>query len=583
MLFALLVREGPRREAGEPGSAGIERFVEAEGAWNLRRVQLALASGRVAQFDRAAHFPHGGDVVDPPMFVAGLAGAAYIALDGATGSSNGAPLDESRLADLLRHVGPLFGVLLVWAAYRATMRLGGSRARQRAWIAAAQIALGAPFIFALEAGRLPLGAWSALLSALGLTMVVPLLRREGELVDRLQAAMLAGLVLGLGLASSALAIAVALPLVVLLGVELYSVADGDLRRIRARELLLLMVTMASIAALPAVGGPWQKPNPSGPVGQLAHIAPLMLLAASIPVSLAFWPPISKRLEARGWVRRAASAGLLVAILCVVLLLPDLPAMRLPEWPPAWLLLGFLSFGCCIRDRHGAALRAWCFVLPVAWLVACFDERGALFAGLVGAVLCAAAVRPAGRPLRRWMLAAVATVLVADLASIWMTRHDVESRRTSDAQVARALLDLRESTPSAGPWNASRAVMGWCIAAPSTLAPGVLLHARRPVQATRGRVADEELWSDEFWQAEDAAGLRSMALERGIRLICIRPEDVDALARRFGRELPLLNDLLRGGARGLECERIGPEDDSGRAALAIVRLQGDPVLSEGGKR
>jgi hypothetical protein len=572
LLCALLLREGPRRSDGEPPRPGVERFIEAESAWNLRRVELTLASGRVPQFDRSARFPSGGHVVDPPVFIAGLAGSAHLMLDGATGSSSGSPLDEGRLADLLRHVGPLLGLLLVLAAHRAVSRIGGGSARARALTTAAQLALGAPFVLALEAGRLPLGAWSALLSTLGLILAVPLLRREGELVDRLQSAMLAGLVLGLGLASSPLAVAVVLPLVALLGVELYSTADGEARRVRAREALLLMVTTACIAALPAVGGPWQKPSPAGPVGQLARSAPLLILAAALPIGLAFWPPVSKRLEARGLTRRAATLTLLAAIALVVALFPGLPDPRLPSWPPAWLLLQLIAFALCLRDRRGAALRAWCCVFPVAWFVACFDERGALFAGLVGAVLVAAACWPAGGSSRRWMMAALATVLIADLTSSFLGRDATESRRSTDSRVVRALRGLRTTTPSAGPWNASRAAMAWCIAAPGGLAPAVLLHARRPVLNSGDQVtSDGGLSEDALWLAEDAAALRTLARGRGVSVVCFRPQDLDELEARLDRELPFLRGMLREGSPSLQVERIGPSDDTGQAALAILQL------------
>lgn len=584
LLFALLVREGPRPQGGAPARPGIERFVEAEGAWNLRRVQLALASGRVAQFDRAARFPAGGDVVDPPVFVAALAGAAYLGLNGSTGSAGGTELDEARLADLLRHVGPLLGLLLVFAVHRAIARLGGGSARVRALAGAAQLAIGVPFVLALEAGRLPLGAWSALLSALGLSMAVPLLRREGEMLDRLQSAMFAGLVLGLGVASSPLALAVVLPIVVLLGAEVYATRDGESRRARARESLLLMVTMACIAALPAVGGPWQKPSLAGPVGQLARTAPLAILLAALPIGLAFWSPISRRLEARGLTRRAATLALVIAIGAIVALLPGLPTPRFRALPPAWMLLHVIAFVCCLRDRRGAGLRAWCFVFPVAWIAACFDERGALFAGLAGAVLTAAAIWPAGRPSRRWLLAALSTVLVADLAGSWLSRDAAELRRATDARVARALQALRTDTPSAGPWNATRAVMSWGIAAPSALAPAVLLHARRPVSAANGRVTGSGGEVDELWLATGADELRAVARERRLHLVCLRPGDIDRLEARLGRDLPFWGGLMRGQVDGLDSERIGPLDETGKAALTIVRLSEESILpSDQGKR
>lgn len=576
LLFALLVREGPRPEGGAPARPGIERFVEPEGAWNLRRVQLALASGRVAQFDRAARFPAGGDVVDPPVFVAALAGAAYLGLNGATGSAGGAPLDEARLADLLRHVGPLLGLLLVLVVHRAAARLGGGAARARALAAAAQLAIATPFVLPLEAGRLPLGAWSALLSAVGLSLAVPLLRRDGEMLDRLQSAMLAGLVLGLGLASSALVLAVVVPLVVLLGVGLYSAPDGESRRTRAREALLLMVSMACIAALPAVGGPWQKPDPDGPVGRLAHAAPLGILLAALPIGLAFWRPISKRLAARGLTLSAATIALLIAVGAICALFPGLPTPRAHGLPPAWMLLHVIAFVCCLRDRRGAGLRAWCFVFPVAWIVASFDERGAIFAGLVGAVLTAAAIWPAGRPTRRWLLAALATVLVADVAGSWMSRTVDEERRATDARVAHALQALRISTPSPGPWNATRAALAWCIAAPPALTPAVLLHARRPVLAADGFVdgGTTEPRDAALWTAEGATELRLAARDSGVRVLCLRSADLPALERRYGRELPFLSRLLRADAVELGCERLGPFDESGRATLVVVRFDVD---------
>ncbi|MCA8981700.1 MAG: hypothetical protein H6831_03660 [Planctomycetes bacterium] len=576
LLFALIVREGPRPEGGAPPRPGVERFVEAEGAWNLRRVQLALASGRVAQFDRAARFPSGGDVVDPPVFVAALTGGAWLWLDGATGSASGAPLDEARLADVLRHVGPLLGLLLVLVAHRAVARLGGPSAKVRALSAAAQLAIGAPFVLALEAGRLPLGAWSALFSILGLSVAVPLLRREGELLDRLQSAMLAGLVLGVGLASSPLALAAIAPLVVLLGVELYATADGEARRARAREALLLIVSITCVAALPAVGGPWQQPGPDGPVGRFARTAPLALLLAALPFAPAFWPPISRRLEARGSTRRVATLALLVAAVSIVVLVPGLPAPRMVAFPPAWALLFAIAFVCCLRDRRGAGLRAWCCVFPVAWVAASLDERGALFAGVAGTVLVAAAIWPVGRPSRRWLLAALAAVLVADLTGSWMSRHAAEARRATDARVAHALRELRTSTPSAGPWNSSRAVLAWCVAAPPALAPAVLVHARRPVLSAGGRVSGgaDDPRGEALWTVEDADELRDVARSLGVRVVCLRPTDVDDLERRYDRELPFLHRLLGTETLGLDRELVEPYDEAGRAALAVVRLHVD---------
>lgn len=576
LLCALLLREGPRPADGAPRRPGIELFVESEAAWNLRRVQLTLASGRVPQFDRAARFPSGGEVVDPPVFVAGLAGTAYLLLDGATGSANGSPLNEGGLADLMRHVGPLLGVLLVLVAHRAAARIGGSSARARALTTAAQLALGAPFVLALEAGRLPLGAWSALLSAFGLTLAAPLLGRDGEMLDRLQTALLAGLVLGLALASSPLAVAAVLPLVVLLGVELYSVNSVELRRARAREALLMMVSMACIAALPAVGGPWQQPSPTGPVGHFARIAPLAILAVGLPMSLAFWPPISRRLEARGLTRSAATIAALLAVGAVLALLPDLPAPRVPHWPPAWVVLQVIAYICCLRSPRHAELRVWCLVLPVAWGVAFFDERGALLAGFAGAVLTAAAIWSTGRRSRRWLLAALATVLVADLAASWMGREAAEVHRAQDAQVAHVLQELRTSTPSAGPWNATRAVMAWCVAAPTALAPAVLLHARRPVLVSRGTVGADAIEPRDavLWRAADARELSSAARELGVRVLCLRSTDLRELEERCGGELPFVSRLLQAEPLGLDRERYGPVDESGRAAFVVVRFESD---------
>jgi hypothetical protein len=302
----------------------------------------------------------------------------------------------------------------------------------------------------------------------------------------------------------------------------------------------------------------------------------LILLSGVPIGLSFWPPLAKRLDARAWTGRAAALSVFVAVAAIIALLPDLPAPRLFRMPAAWLLLQAIAFACCLRDPQSVDLRAWCVVFPFALLVACFDERGALFAGLAGAVLVGAAVLPESRPARRWLAAALAAVLIADVAASWMSRNAVEAQRSTDSRIVLALQDLRTSTPSAGPWNATRALFGWCIAAPPALAPAVLLHSRRPVLEAEGRVdsSASELRDASLWQAADAGELVRVARELGVRVLCLRSTDLRELEDRFGRELPLLRRLLGAEPFELACERIGHVDESGRSALVIVRFDSD---------
>ncbi len=625
LLFGFLAREGPRRDASPDAPRPIERVTDPESAFAFRRVALALAAGRVAQFDRAARHPEGGDVVDAPVFAAALTGLAALALGDATGRAGASALDEDRLASVLQHVGPALGLLLVLLVHRAAARLGGPAARSRALLAAAQLAIGAPFVAAAALGRLPLGLWTACVACAGLLLSAPLLRDERDDVDRLQSSLLAGLTLGLALAGSPVALAAALPVVATLSVRVLRAEVGEPRRVRARELLLACVPMACLAALPAVGGPWERAAPGSPVARLSHDVPLAILLASAPAWIAFWPAVSRRVSDTRWSVAASvlAAGLVLAV--GARLAADLPAPEAARWPASWVVLHGIAVVLAWRDARGAAERAWVACAVLAAGATWFEPRAALLAASAGGVALCVAVWPADAPARRWLAAACVVVLVADVSREFLAHEGRRVRGARQVAVVRALRNLRGATPSPAPWNSTRAPAAWGIAAPPELAPLVLLHARRPVLEAPGRVTgragagagvaqdaagsaldsvlgvalDSALDVDadgdvdgarpgrRLWGAVGAERDRLAALA-GARYACARPADLAWIAsvRPGPPAARPAQDPARGpesagatpwetllqGSPGAPAAALhGPRDAAGRAALGILRF------------
>lgn len=510
-----------RTAPDERGGALGEWIVDDEAtAHALRRVELALAQGRVPLADAAAS---GGEALDDPASpvpAAAWAAVARIADTTSRGSAGDPALrghDEAALEGVLLRSGPLLGLLLALLVHLAARAMGVSRT---AALCACAVAACAPPLFApLVAGRLSEAVFGWLACALLVRsfarMYEPRDTRPDALVDGVLEALLGGLLAGLAVACWAPSLVVVLAGVVSL---LRAAAEREQAAARARGAILLLLVAAFALRLPLEEGPWA--GGEGAFAAWARFSSTLFLVLAAPFAVVLM--LSKRKDEP---RRVVHVALLAAlVLMAVAWVPDV--WREVRAGLAALMSPVPLSGPAARETVAvlallvvASLVAWRthlgFFLLVAGAMALgiapFARDGAALCALVGAFLAALVADRASTWPRRGAAAAACLCVVAAFGE---ARAGDPGLREERLETALGLRALRRVMPSSAPWNDPAAASQASVLAPVDHAARVRLHGRRAVCA------------------DEAARLASAAMEARVRAVEASAAEpaLDALAR-----------------------------------------------------
>jgi len=475
-LLAFVLREG----AAGPGA---ERWpLDAESAMQMRRVELALASGSVRTFDRFIDSPRGAQAPSPPFFPVALAAVAEFGLRDFRVESELGGVEEGALERWLSHTGPLLAALIALGV--GLVVLAASRGEGRglaAVIGATLFALWPGAIEAGAAGRLDVGGAQALLLVWGLA-ILALTSTARDNFDWLQGGMTAGLMAGLALVTGAHAL-VTVPFL-WAGFYILSRRGAEDERGAARRAGLFFVLVAAVVTSFAAG----RTGSPGAATDWVRGSSELVFAGAAPFLIA---GLGKRTRRGRWTTWTWIAGVAVAVGLLPFaalhlsgaLTPDLLALatvggisleRLP------LILGFLVGAWFLGDLDSApwGKRGWILlagVLVVGGLVA---PAFTVPAAAAVSILLALAWTTLGR--RAQSVTAVGALAL--LAAPLILQPGAEDRSTAH-DLVRALRRLREETPAPGPWNAPSAPPDYSVLAPWTLGHLIAYHGRRAPSAS----------------------------------------------------------------------------------------------------
>jgi hypothetical protein len=551
------------------------RIADPEASSRARRVVLGLAARGFPQSDRYLSHPAGAAFPDPPLFDAALGFAARAFLgQAAERGPDGGP-DEPALEAILSQVGPaLFLLLLVALAFALRGESGAGLP-----LAVAVLVLSPELWRSCAAGRLEVGACAAMLLALQIGLLGPAWRAR-ESLDRLLAALLAGLVTGIGLACTPLFTGAALGAWGGLCLHTAS-ASGSEARDRARAGLIFALSAFLPAQIPALEAAWRS-IPRNPAGEWGALTSSGLLLGCLPFGLAMLPREGTRLPRRAlpWL----CALLALALVALVILAPPgagparplRAALRLESGPagpelqlalaPPLALLGaalwiaaLLTAGRRELARLSGPERLHLWVaIGLGALATLFHPGAGLLFLLPVAVLQAQSLAARTVPRRA---AAALTILALLVGALRATRElSLDLEREDRLALLQSLRWLREETPAPGAWTAAGAGQDYGVLSEPELSAYLPYHARRPAFAT-----DVRSCADPEAQARVRAVLE---LEDGLEL-ALRARRLGAryLLLRAGSPLHARLSPLEG--RGLE--RVHPAPGYPVAAYEILRL------------
>jgi len=341
-LFAYQLRtaRAPASHNDGPSSANSPEWLidDPDAAYHLRRVELALANGRVPSSDVFLNHPSGSPVPWPPFFDGALAVYAQLRLGEPPPDLVGGNFIDDRyerqLEQLLVYLPPWLGV---WTTLAVGLAAGALVSRSRsgsvAWVAAvlaAMVYACAPLaVWYGDIARIDHHVAIALLFALHMAVLGWVLsgpeephgvdsNHSNHAVDATWGGLLAGSLAGLALLTW-LASAV---LVALAGLALFFAtlsSDPKRRKSSSRAGFLYFLAAAAVTLFPALGSAWNEAQP-GSLINLTTGVPVALLAAS----LAFLAPsLFGRVGAKNseLPRFAGGAISIAAALLAVFLLP----------------------------------------------------------------------------------------------------------------------------------------------------------------------------------------------------------------------------------------------------------------------
>jgi asparagine N-glycosylation enzyme membrane subunit Stt3 len=319
LTFEQRLRLAPGHQLTEPGDPpGQPRILvdDPDAAYHLRRVQVALSSGRVPSFDSLLNHPQGSAVPWPSFFDRFLARWVQWRAPRVVSSAIG-PYEEAAIERSLATLPPLLGTLTALLVALAAAVCTGSAAVAPVRLAAALLALAlyscAPIsIWYGGFARIDHHVLSGLLLA-GSLAAGALALRSREFSTQLGAAGLLGLCLGLGLLTflgSAVSVAG-------IGLTLFlraATADGQSARGARLGGVLCFAVAALVVGPAAIASPWNQIQP-GSLINLSLGVPRALLAACLPFV------ILELAARRGVARQLAWPISLLLTLLLALLLP----------------------------------------------------------------------------------------------------------------------------------------------------------------------------------------------------------------------------------------------------------------------
>ncbi len=529
-----------RLDAGANELGASRWIVDDPGtALHLRRIELALAEGRVPRHDPFQAHGVLPEIPALPVFDALLAGFAERWLASPDGDPSLGGVDEADLEAFAAWVGPVGFVFafaaIAWAAWIATRG-----ARSAVLLATLAFALAPAAVAAGVVGRLDAAAFALVLFALLVRSTQVALQAEDALSTILEA-LLAGVVAGLLASMSAAGPFLAMPTAAAFFLRALRGPDA-VRPMAVRAGLLFALVAAFTARLPLADGPWES-LPGGLVERWTFAASDLLLVSAAPFAvMLFTAPRDEARKARTLARFAMLAGVLA------LLVFELPrawsaatapitawwtartvlgaesawdstlALALSVVVPCAVLVASLRF---VRERSAASLHLALLVLVSAAL-AIVERRTAPLCIAASAVALAGGIATlwSVRAQRLWLALVGATLVVSALVQARYTRADRAPLAFERVDRFAALRWIRDNVPPGGPFNSSSAKSAWGILADPSEGELVAYHARRPVLASSAAAfSNPESFVEARHLAREAGGLEIVERMRvhGLRL------------------------------------------------------------------
>ena len=596
LLLGLAVRLAPLSErhlAPEIRDLGASRWVvdDPGTALHLRRIELALAEGRVPQHDPFQAHTTTAEIPALPVFDALVAGLAERWLAHAEGDPSLGGVDEPDLEAFAAWIGPvafLFGfAAFVWAAW-----ISARGAYVPVVLAALAFALAPPAWRATEVGRLDAAAFVLVLLALLVRGTQVAVRAEDALSTILEA-LLCGVIAGLLTSMSAAGPLLALPTAAAIFLRATR-GPAEVRPIAVRAGLLFALVAAFVARLPLADGPWEH-MPGGFVARWALAASDVLLVAAAPFALLLLTaPRDAAHKARSFARLAALAAMLALLVFELPRAWSAASGPIEAWWSArsaiseigsvghFTTLGFvgLAFGAVRlrQDRGAESLHLFMLALTTAVLASVSADFAPLFVLASACALAGSLSTIVAERHQRWWLAGVALFLTLR-AGAHVIARDSDSVRENRLAWFSALRWIRSEVPPGGPFNSSSSRSTWGILSDPRDGELVAYHARRPVLgSTAGAFSHPELASEALHLADSATLAEIVARMRvhGLTLAVARGIDQDP--QRIAK-----GSLLAAARDGVETEdlrRIFVSDGSVRLAedaripaAVIWRLEG----------
>ncbi|MEZ5980034.1 MAG: hypothetical protein R3F34_17725 [Planctomycetota bacterium] len=541
LASALLVREHTAVAHVVPDGVPIEGgshwlVDDNDAAYHLRRVQVALATGRVPAYDTYINAPEGSAVPWPTFFDGVLTALVELLAEPAPdGPPEIGGYTEGSIDDVLVHVPPMIGVLAALGVFLALLALasrGGSPfAGASPWCAVAAAAVYASVPTAVLYGsvaRIDHHVATAMFIALQLAATFrALIARDAVEVSIF--AVLSGAAGAFGVLTW-LAHGVVLAACGI-GYAVRALAVDPVESRRGWQGGAASFAIAALVVLPpALASPWNETQP-GSLVNLSTGVPIALLAAAVPFVV--YGAVGRRTSAR--VPRAAVATL--ALVVVVLVLPNFVSqvregLAWSDRSNRFMSVINESAPMSVKAMFGVPgvyghLGALVYALPVAALVALLGplllerrgwrslvrpERVVLL--LVAAIfftwavtqrrfansfavpmglLVGVAVLDVGRVFRRMPAhAVVSSVLLVGVAAGAWTSTNIALRGTHEEMVGnahriRALVDglrwMRSNTESPGNWNEPTIEPSYTVLSSWSDGHWIEFHARRPSVST----------------------------------------------------------------------------------------------------
>ncbi len=512
-LIGLALRLAPiedRRLDDGARELGASRWIvdDPGTALHLRRIELALAEGRVPQHD--PFLAHGTLTEIPalPVFDALLAGIAERWLAHAGGDPSLDGVDEADLEAFAAWVGPIAYLLgfaaLAWAAWACA-----SGAHAPVLLAGAMLALSPFAVRATEVGRLDTAAFVIVLLALLVRGTQVCVRAEDALSTILEA-LLCGVIAGLLTSMTAAGPLLALPTGA--AIFLRAVRGPELvRPIAVRAGLLFSLAAAFISRLPLAEGPWEQ-VPEGLVARWALTASDVLLVAAAPFALLLLTaPRDAAHKTRTFARIAALAAMLALLIFELPRAWSAASAPLEAWwstrslrtaefdlPTHLILSSVATVGvgfACVRafvHRDAAALHLALLALATAALAVLEPATASLHAVAAACAFAGAIASLRSARTQSMIVLAVAAVLVLVASFAHAKQRFSERLRRQDDRIDAfaSLRWIRSQVPAGGPFNSSSAMSSWGILADPRLGELIAYHARRPVFASNSAAYSE---------------------------------------------------------------------------------------------